>query len=86
MGADVGALCGEVDLCGVMTSGTDRGGCDWLKKGLLSRLLVAAGVSGGEWTSVVGGEGLGDASVEPACMCLLLGVAMPEGVAAPEGT
>jgi len=57
-----------------------------LKNGLLSRLLVAAGVSGGEWTAVVGGDGLGDASVEPACICLLLGVAMPEGVAAPEGT
>jgi hypothetical protein len=62
-----------------------RGNCGWLlKKGLLSRLLVAAGVSGGECTAVVGGEGLGDASVEPAAMCRLLGVATPELV--PDGT
>lgn len=68
-----------------MTSGKGRGSCGWLlKKGLLSRLLVAAGVSGGECTAVVGGDGLGDASVEPAAMCRLLGVATPELV--PDGT
>jgi hypothetical protein len=84
-GAEVGALWGEVDLCGVITSGIGRGSCGWLlKKGLLSRLLVAAGVRGGECTAVVGGDGLGDASVEPAVICLLLGVATPELV--PDGT
>lgn len=84
-GAEVGALWGEVDLCGVMTSGMGRGNCGWLlKNGLLSRLFVAAGVSGGECTAVLGGDGLGDASTEPAAMCLLLGVAAPEFV--PEDT
>jgi hypothetical protein len=84
-GAEVGALCGEVDLCGVMTSGMGRGSWGWLlKNGLLSRLFVAAGVSGGECTAVVGGDGLGEGSFEPACICLLLGVATPEFV--PDGT
>jgi hypothetical protein len=45
---------------------------------------VAAGVSGGECTAVVGGDGLGEGSFEPACICLLLGVATPEFV--PDGT
>jgi hypothetical protein len=62
-----------------------RGSWGWLlKNGLLSRLFVAAGVSGGECTAVVGGDGLGEGSFEPACICLLLGVATPEFV--PDGT
>lgn len=45
----------------------------------LSRLLVADGVSGGECTVEAGGEARGDGCWEPAGMCILLGVCVPEG-------
>lgn len=39
----------------------------------------AAGVSGGECMAEAVGDGLGDASTEPAGICLLLGVFVPDG-------
>lgn len=46
---------------------------------LPSREWVAAGVSGGECTVEVGGDGRGDASTEPAGRCFRLGVVVPDG-------
>jgi len=70
---------GDVDLCGVTIFGAA-----WRIGGtaccpLPSRDCVAAGVKGGEWTADVGGDGLGEASTEPAGRCLRLGVVVPDG-------
>lgn len=72
------SLCGDVDRCGVMTSGCRIAGTEVMDC-LPSLLLVAAGVSGGEWRAEAGGDGLGEASVDPAGKCLRLGVVVPDG-------
>ena len=81
-GAEVGAdgfLEGEADRCGVMTSAGGRKPGTATNDGLVSLDFVPAGVRGGECTVECGGEILGDAGIEPACMNLLLGVMEPDG-------
>ena len=61
-----------------MTLPTERGRGTALPMDF-SRLLVTAGVSGGECTAEAGGEARGEGCWEPAGMCNLLGVVVPDG-------